>query len=189
MAWGLRPYFFDAATSYGTRIWNPFSSERVAWDFVFIIDFVFTAIVLLPQVAAWAFSDREKGAVRGGAMWLLFNVSAAGVWWIARWFGFPFHAWILRCCGGAGWDFSFAAGRGSRVSDFAGALVPGGLVSLVVYVALCAWAHHLAMERVRDYALRNHLDVILLGAIPSPPSFLEWSGTNSHGGGDLSVAD
>ena len=53
MAVGIASHIlFDSATSYGTRIWNPFSTDRVAWDFVFIIDFVFTAIVLLPQVAA-----------------------------------------------------------------------------------------------------------------------------------------
>ena len=168
---------FDAATSYGTRIWNPLSSERVAWDFVFIIDFVFTAIVLLPQVAAWVFSDREKGAVRGGAMWLLFNVSAAGCWWLSRWFGFPFHAWILLLIAAvlAGiFLLPLAKDRGFKISR--ARWCRAGCYALVVYLALCAWAHHLAIERVRDYALRNHLDVILLGAIPSPPSLLEWSG-------------
>jgi membrane-bound metal-dependent hydrolase YbcI (DUF457 family) len=168
---------FDSATSYGTRIWNPFSSERVAWDFVFIIDFVFTAIVLLPQVAAWVFSDREKGLVRGGSMWLLFNVSAAGVWWIARWFGFPFHAWILLIVAAvlAGiFLLPLAGDRGYAISR--ARWCRAGVYALVAYIVLCGVAHHFALERVREYAERNHLDVMLLGAIPSPPSFLEWSG-------------
>ena len=40
----------DAMTSFGTRMWYPLSSRRVAWDLLFIIDFTFTSLVLLPQI-------------------------------------------------------------------------------------------------------------------------------------------
>jgi membrane-bound metal-dependent hydrolase YbcI (DUF457 family) len=175
---------FDSATSYGTRIWNPFSADRVAWDYVFIIDFVFTSIVLLPQVAAWVFRDREKGAVRAGAMWLLFNVSAAGVWGISRWFGFPFHAWILLIIAAvlAGiFMLPLVGDRGFAISR--ARWCRWGCYALVAYIAACGVMHHLAMGRVREYAERNHLDANLLGAIPSPPSFLEWSGKIRTAGG------
>ncbi|MGH9730042.1 MAG: metal-dependent hydrolase, partial [Candidatus Acidiferrales bacterium] len=36
----------DGFTSFGTRMLNPFSKDRVAWDFLFIVDFVFTALIL-----------------------------------------------------------------------------------------------------------------------------------------------
>lgn len=175
---------FDAATSYGTRLWNPVSSERVAWDFVFIIDFIFTGIVLVPQAAAYVFGDREKGAVRAGAMWLLFNASAGAVWWLTGWFGFPFHAWVLLVVAAvlAGIFFlPLIQDRGFAISR--GRWCAAGFYVLVAYIALCAWAHHVALERVRDYAGRNHLDAMLIGAIPSPPSLLNWSGKIRTPGG------
>ncbi|MGH7838606.1 MAG: metal-dependent hydrolase, partial [Candidatus Binataceae bacterium] len=42
----------DGLTSFGTRMWTPISQRRVAWDWLFIIDFVFTSLVLLPQIVA-----------------------------------------------------------------------------------------------------------------------------------------
>src|SRR5262245_33751097 len=38
--------FLDACTSYGTRLWLPFSTQRAAWDIIAIIDPLFTAILL-----------------------------------------------------------------------------------------------------------------------------------------------
>ena len=63
----------DAMTSFGTRIWDPLSQERVAWDLLFIIDFSFTAIALLPQVVAWIYADRAKAPVRAISMWMLIH--------------------------------------------------------------------------------------------------------------------
>ncbi len=37
----------DAFTSYGTQLWWPFSSRRVAWDFVAIIDPIYTGLLAL----------------------------------------------------------------------------------------------------------------------------------------------
>ena len=48
----------DGMTSFGTRMLTPISQQRVAWDLLFIIDLVFTSIVLLPQIIAWIYSDR-----------------------------------------------------------------------------------------------------------------------------------
>jgi len=175
---------FDAATSYGTRLWNPFSADRVAWDFVFIIDFVFTSIVLVPQVAAYVFRDQDNAPVRAGSMWLLFNVSAVGVWWVTRWFGFPSHVWILLVVAAALaaiFFLPFAGDRGFRISR--ARWCQAGVYVLVAYIAACGVAHHFALERVRAYAERNHLDVIRLAAIPSPPSLLDWSGKIRTAGG------
>lgn len=47
----------DACTSYGTSLWWPLSEARVAWDFISIIDPVFTLILI--GALAWT-------AVRGG---------------------------------------------------------------------------------------------------------------------------
>src|ERR1700735_5113501 len=74
--------FLDAMTSFGTR---------VSCDLLFIIDFCFTAIALLPQVAAWIYSDRTKTSARALSMWVLFTLCAFGAWKIAASVGFPFH--------------------------------------------------------------------------------------------------
>lgn len=49
----------DACTSYGTRLWLPFSDERVAWNIMSIVDPIFTATLLLFFIAAiWRKSAR-----------------------------------------------------------------------------------------------------------------------------------
>lgn len=40
--------FLDLITSYGTQVFFPFSRERYSFDLVFIIDFYFTALLLIP---------------------------------------------------------------------------------------------------------------------------------------------
>ena len=35
------------------RVWSPISRARPAWDILFIVDFTFAAILLVPQFAAW----------------------------------------------------------------------------------------------------------------------------------------
>ncbi len=42
----------DACTSYGTKLWLPFSDEWVAWDLISIIDPVFSIILLVGLVKA-----------------------------------------------------------------------------------------------------------------------------------------
>lgn len=45
----------DACTSYGTHLFWPFSSERVAWNLIAIVDPLFTAVLLMGVVlAVWA---------------------------------------------------------------------------------------------------------------------------------------
>ncbi|MBI4443622.1 MAG: metal-dependent hydrolase, partial [Acidobacteria bacterium] len=60
----------DVITSFGTQVWTPLSNARAAWDLTFIIDFIFTAIVLLPQLAAWVYSGRRRALLRGGLVWI-----------------------------------------------------------------------------------------------------------------------
>ncbi len=47
----------DLATTFGTMIWSPLEWSRPAWDILFIVDFSFTAILLVPQLLAWTFRD------------------------------------------------------------------------------------------------------------------------------------
>jgi len=42
--------FLDLITSYGTQILFPFSDKRYSMDLVFIVDFYFTALILIPLI-------------------------------------------------------------------------------------------------------------------------------------------
>src|SRR6184192_1317132 len=56
----LSHILLDLATSFGTMIWSPIQWSRPAWDLLFIVDFTFTAILLVPQLLAWVYSRPEK---------------------------------------------------------------------------------------------------------------------------------
>ncbi len=174
----------DAMTSFGTRIWNPVSRERAAWDLLFIIDFGFTAIVLLPQVIAWVFRQREKSTLRAMEMWILFSAATLGVWKIAGLAGFPFGGWfVVMVCGmlaglfflpaRRAWGFGIARSRWCRV----------GVYAVLAYLLACGTAHRAAIERVRGFATGNHIAIENLGALPLPPSLLSWSGAIRTSGG------
>ena len=42
----------DLLTSYGTMVFSPFFEHRYAWDLVFIIDLIFSGIVILPLIVS-----------------------------------------------------------------------------------------------------------------------------------------
>jgi inner membrane protein len=69
----------DACTSYGTQLLWPFSSQRIAWDVVSIIDPVFTLALLLGVV--WAALRHPRSAV---AVALLFCFACLGSGWLQR---------------------------------------------------------------------------------------------------------
>src|SRR6202140_141509 len=51
----LSHIFLDLVTSFGTMIWSPLEWSRPAWDILFIVDFTFAAILLIPQLLAWVY--------------------------------------------------------------------------------------------------------------------------------------
>src|SRR5438034_1219903 len=56
----LSHILLDLVTSFGTMIWSPLKWSRPAWDLLFIVDFTFTAILLVPQLLAWVYSEPAK---------------------------------------------------------------------------------------------------------------------------------
>jgi membrane-bound metal-dependent hydrolase YbcI (DUF457 family) len=177
--------FLDLINSWGTMIWEPFSKRRVAWDLVFVIDLTLTAIVLAPQMAAWAYARRPSASLRASdgsftrrlASWVLFSLGAVGAEWVARQAGFFLSPWVV-----VGSIALFAAlfflparnGLGFGVSR--AAWCRAGVVALVVYLNLCFVAHWAAYERVSRFAdtLKERAEDV--AAIPLPPSPLNWSG-------------
>ncbi|HKW88232.1 MAG TPA: metal-dependent hydrolase [Candidatus Acidoferrales bacterium] len=167
----------DATTSFGTRFWNPFSRARVAWDYLFIIDFTFTALLLLPQVAAWIFRERSGWPARASAMWTLFTALALGVWWLERaaGFAFPFQIdFIASLIFAAIFFLPARHNRGIRLGR--ARWCQAGFSCACIYVAFCSFAHDAAMVRVRGFASSNRLSVESLAAISLPPSLLDWNG-------------
>jgi membrane-bound metal-dependent hydrolase YbcI (DUF457 family) len=167
----------DGMTSFGTRIWTPVSQQRVAWDLLFIIDFIFTALVLLPQVAAWVYRDRDRSRGRAIRMWAVCTLGALAAWELARSVGYPFHIWTAGIASLAIAALFLLPSRGDwgfRVTRTE--WCRAGIYATIGYLFFCALAHHAAIERVHSFAEENHIAVDHLAAIPLPPSLLNWGG-------------
>jgi membrane-bound metal-dependent hydrolase YbcI (DUF457 family) len=165
----------DAMTSFGTRIWFPISSERVAWDLLFIIDFSFTSIILVPQVIAWIYRDPEKSRARAWRMWILFTVGDALAWLLAGAAGYPFHVWVAALASVVLAALFFAPARGGwgfRVSR--ATWCQAGAFAALAYLFACSVAHHVAILRAKAYAHQHNVEIIRIGALPIPPSWLYW---------------
>jgi membrane-bound metal-dependent hydrolase YbcI (DUF457 family) len=169
--------FLDVMTSFGTRIWYPLSQERVAWDLLFIIDFSFTAIVLLPQIAAWIYSDRSRTSSRAISMWVLFSFCAFGAWKIAAAVGFPFHLWIVFLAAAIiAALFFLPAIRGGGFRITVAHWFQAGFVVMLAYLFACSVAHHAALLRTKSFASANNIPIDRIAALPLPPSLLDWGG-------------
>jgi membrane-bound metal-dependent hydrolase YbcI (DUF457 family) len=195
----------DGATSWGTMLWAPLSNARATWDWVFIIDFALTGIVLLPQVAAWVYARREGAMWRAAAMWAVFTACAVGVGWIASRLEAPFEAGVIPVTIAVLGVLMFggmirrrrrgeskakskdnaeaqSALRGAEESIAWGFSVSragwcrAGLVALAGYYGLCAWMHGRALGEVREFAAAQGIRADALGALPMPPAATRWLG-------------
>ncbi|HEV2288167.1 MAG TPA: metal-dependent hydrolase [Candidatus Acidoferrales bacterium] len=167
----------DGFTSFGTRLLNPFSTDRVAWDWLFIIDFVFTALLLVPQLIAWVHDDPSVSRKRGGAMFVFFAILALGAWALAGAAGFPFSLGVVAIAVAIFMALCFLPARGHWGSRIGRARwCQAGFAVACAYVIACGVAHHVAMDRVRAFADSHHVDIERIGALPLPPSMLDWNG-------------
>src|ERR1700681_521049 len=85
----LSHILLDLVTSFGTMIWSPLKWSRPAWDLIFIIDFSFTAILLVPQVLAWAQERPEKARRRAIASFAIFALAIFVIQRLAEAIGVP----------------------------------------------------------------------------------------------------
>ena len=174
----------DGMTSFGTRMWAPFSPRRVAWDWIFIIDFSFTAIIFVPQVIAWIHGEREESRRRAATMWALFTLATLGVWGLANSIGFPFLAWVIGIASLIFATLFFLPLRNNWGGQIQRASwCRAGVYVSVAFLVACAMAHHAALARAEEFATRNGIAVERIAAIPLPPSLLHWSGVIRSGDG------
>ncbi|HET7841293.1 MAG TPA: metal-dependent hydrolase [Terriglobia bacterium] len=173
----------DGMTSFGTRMWYPISSERVAWDLLFIIDLTFMAILLLPQMLARIYSSAQSNSAgdlsasrrRAWRTWIWFTVGTLAAWLLTKAARYPFRWWVgvLISLILAGFIFLPAIKHwGFRVTR--DQWCQAGTVAAVVYLLGCALAHHAAILRAKTFADGGHIEVRRLGALPIPPSLLDW---------------
>lgn len=167
----------DGCTSFGTRMLNPFSKDRVAWDLLFIIDFVLTALLLVPQLAAWVHQRRKNAVKRAPLMWVFLTAATFAVWALARAAGFPFALRAVFVV-----SVIFAVLFFAPLWRDVGAPISreqwcrAGFYVSCAYLAACGLAHHAAMSRVRAFASGHHIAAENIAAIPLPSSLFHWNG-------------
>ena len=173
----LSHIFLDLVTTFGTMIWSPLQWSRPAWDILFIVDFTFTAILLIPQLLAWTFEDSKHMVGRGIIMWLVFTPAPIAIAKIGEFVGAPISntaivvatllfalLFLLPAVSGWGQHITYLTWNRS------------GLALALAYLLAATFAHHMAFERVQRFAASQNLKVEAIGALPLPPSLWHWDG-------------
>jgi membrane-bound metal-dependent hydrolase YbcI (DUF457 family) len=171
----LSHILLDLVTSFGTMIWSPLQWSRPAWDLIFIVDFTFTAILLVPQFLAWVYSKPEKLKSRALASWVIFILGAVAVFFFGRIVNAPFSAGallaiivILTAL------FLLPALRNVGLRSGRAAWNRTGVIIALFYLIAAFFSHRAALARVQNFATAEHLDVQSIGALPFPPSLWHW---------------
>jgi membrane-bound metal-dependent hydrolase YbcI (DUF457 family) len=173
----LSHIFLDLVTTFGTMIWSPLEWSRPAWDLLFIVDFSFTGILLIPQLLEWVNRDSLHAKRRALLMWVIFVPSPFFIAAIARIVGAPISdAAVITACLLFSLLFLLPAfrGWGARIKPVT--WNRAGFAAASVYLILALYAHHTALERVRKLVALEHIQPEAIGALPYPPSLLNWDG-------------
>jgi membrane-bound metal-dependent hydrolase YbcI (DUF457 family) len=195
----LSHILLDLVTSFGTMVWSPLKWSRPAWDLIFIIDFTFTGILLVPQILAWVQERPEKSRRRAIASFAIFALAVFIIQRLADTVGAPISsASVLLFVLILAAFFLLPLPNAQKVQrarrpdldaeELARTNVRRrwnqfGLVCACLYLALAVLAHHSALSRVKNFAVLQKLDVQLMGALPFPPSPWRWDGLVRTAGG------
>jgi membrane-bound metal-dependent hydrolase YbcI (DUF457 family) len=167
----------DLITSFGTMIWSPLQWSRPAWDLIFIVDFTFSAILLIPQILPWVYAKPEGLQTRALGCWFVFALGTFAVGAIGQIVGAPISAEaMLSAIVIFAAVFLLPALRAFGLKIKRASWNLAGVVLALCYVAAAFYAHHAALLRVQKFAALEHLDVQSLGALPLPPSLWRWDG-------------
>jgi membrane-bound metal-dependent hydrolase YbcI (DUF457 family) len=173
----LSHILLDLVTTFGTMIWSPLKWSRPAWDLIFIVDFTFTGILLIPQFLAWVYGDAKLARLRSLSVWLVFVLLTFSVAALARIVGAPISlsavgviimilSLLILLPAMRGWGTRIRFATWNRA----------GFVAACGYLALAVAAHHKAFERTQRFAAFQGVQVESIGALPLPPSLLNWDG-------------
>jgi membrane-bound metal-dependent hydrolase YbcI (DUF457 family) len=173
----LSHILMDLITSFGTMIWSPAKWSRPTWDLIFIVDFTFTAILLIPQILAWVYRKPEGLQRRAIGGWLVFTVATLAVAVIGQVIGAPLSpagVFVVIVILTAAFLLPAVRNAGLRVQLAAWNLT--GLLLSLGYIGAAVYAHHVALGRVDNFSTSLHLDAQSSGALPFPPSLWHWDG-------------
>src|SRR5882724_11310659 len=173
----LSHILLDLVTTFGTMIWSPLKWSRPAWDLIFIVDFTFTGILLIPQFLARVHRDAKLARLRALLVWLVFVLITFSVAALARIVGAPISltavgviimilSLLILLPAMRGWGTHIRGATWSRA----------GFVTACCYLVLAVVAHHKALERTKEFAAFQGVQVESIGALPLPPSILSWDG-------------
>lgn len=172
--------FTDLSTSWGTQVFYPFNRDRVVWDWLFIIDFYFSAFLLLPQLVAWTYRERAGALRRGGLLWAFLAGFAALVIRLASpFFGVSFQWGLLALLAGLlAAIFLAPALRDWGFRQSRAAFCRIGVAVFAAYIGVCIVSHALAVRRLEQFIASAEFrpGVQALAAIPQPLSPFRWSG-------------
>jgi hypothetical protein len=173
-------------------VWSPLKWSRPAWDLIFIVDFTFTGILLVPQILPWIQERPQKARRRAIASFAIFALAIFVIQRVAETVGAPISPatvllFILILAAFfllplpttekvqqaqrtdlAEQDVGFTKTR-RRCNQF-------GFAAACLYLGLAVLAHHSALFRVKNFASLQKLDVQSLAALPLPPSLWRWDG-------------
>lgn len=173
----LSHILLDLVTTFGTMIWSPLEWSRPAWDILFIIDFTFTGILLIPQLLAWAYADAGHVRSRTIFLWIIFTPTPLVVSKIAEFVGTPISSLailVATACFAVLFLLPAVRGWGLRVPYAAWSRA--GLALAAAYILAATYAHHIALGRVKEFAAQEKIEIQAIGALPLPPSFWHWDG-------------
>jgi membrane-bound metal-dependent hydrolase YbcI (DUF457 family) len=173
----LSHILLDLITTFGTMIWSPLAWSRPAWDLIFIVDFTFTGILLVPQFVAWVYRDAKLARLRALLVWLVFVLLTFSAAALARIVGAPISltavgviimilSLLILLPAMRGWGTHIRVATWNRA----------GLITACFYLALTVIAHHKAFERTTKFAAFQGVHVDAIAALPLPPSILNWDG-------------
>src|SRR5262249_1668285 len=167
----------DLVTTFGTMIWSPLDWARPAWDLLFIVDFSFTGILLIPQLLEWVNRDSLHAKRRALIMWIIFVPSPFLIAAIGRIVGAPISdVAVLAASLFFSLLFLLPAFRGWGARIKPAAWNRAGFTIASIYLVFALYAHHAALERVKKLVALEHIQPEVIGALPFPPSILNWDG-------------
>jgi len=173
----LSHILLDLVTSFGTMAWSPLQWSRPAWDLIFIIDFTFTGLLLCPQLLAWVYRKPEGLKNRAIITWSVLSLASLGVTALLKNAGAPISAQtavIIIMLLAAFFMLPAIRAKGLRIPY--AAWNRAGLAAVILYLAAALFAHRIALERVKKFAVLFQLKADSLGALPFPPSLWHWDG-------------
>ena len=173
----LSHILLDLVTSFGTMVWSPLAWSRPAWDLVFIVDFTFAGIFLIPQLLAWVHLDPKHAPRRAVLMWMLFIPVTFAISAIGRIVGAPISTAAVGVAilvfsvlflipAFRGWGGRLRLATWNRM----------GFAAACIYIGLAVLAHQRALERIRKFAEFQGIQAQAIGALPLPPSLWNWDG-------------